>query len=405
MRPLSPDRRAGLVGTNSISQNRARSVSLEYIIANGGVITDAVSTQDWPGEAVVDVSLVNWIKRPSSPPTKFILDGEPVDNISAELRTSGHSTGVVAVLSANKGRCFQGPTPSGRGFIISRNEAENLLGIGKKYRDVVRPYLGSADIARESSQAASRWAIDFGMMPLEAAMNYPAALAIIRERVKLERETNNRELYRRHWWQFAEPRPGLRRAVRQLNRCIVMGAHGKRILFVWQDTWTLASNATHVFAFDDDYALGILSSSAHSAWARSRSSTLEARLRYTPSSVFETFAWPYPISGEQRGYIAGLSRDVIKRRQEICAERDFGLTVLYNLVGDGAYEDLKNLHTKLDEAVAMAYGWPKTTAHDADEMVRLLLKLNREISVGTRRYDPFDAQATGMDELPLLGIL
>ncbi|MBK5218062.1 MAG: class I SAM-dependent DNA methyltransferase, partial [Propionibacteriales bacterium] len=46
---LKPGQRAGLVGTNSISQNRARSASLEYVVANGGVITDAVSSQKWPG--------------------------------------------------------------------------------------------------------------------------------------------------------------------------------------------------------------------------------------------------------------------------------------------------------------------------------------------------------------------
>lgn len=48
--------------TNSISQNRARGVSLDYIVETGGVITDAVSTQKWPGEANVHVSIVNWIK-------------------------------------------------------------------------------------------------------------------------------------------------------------------------------------------------------------------------------------------------------------------------------------------------------------------------------------------------------
>lgn len=42
---LAPGNRAGLVGTNSISQNRARSASLDYIVENGGVITSAVSTQ------------------------------------------------------------------------------------------------------------------------------------------------------------------------------------------------------------------------------------------------------------------------------------------------------------------------------------------------------------------------
>ena len=29
---------------------------------NGGTITEAVSTQVWPGEATVHVSIVNWVK-------------------------------------------------------------------------------------------------------------------------------------------------------------------------------------------------------------------------------------------------------------------------------------------------------------------------------------------------------
>jgi hypothetical protein len=53
------------------------------------------------------------------------------------------------------------------------------------------------------------------------------------------------------------------------------------------------------------------------------------------------------------------------------------------------------MHTELDEAVAAAYGWPKAVAHDADEIVRRPLGLNREIAAGTRRYDPFATQAWG----------
>jgi hypothetical protein len=85
---LSPNQRAGLVGTNSVSQNLGRSASLDYIVNNGGVVTDAISSQKWPGEAKVHVSLVNWIKQPSTQPAAYILDGQPVRGISAELRTS-----------------------------------------------------------------------------------------------------------------------------------------------------------------------------------------------------------------------------------------------------------------------------------------------------------------------------
>ncbi len=54
--------RAGLVGTNSISQGKSRVAALDYITHNGGHIHEAISTQPWSGEANVHVSIVNWSK-------------------------------------------------------------------------------------------------------------------------------------------------------------------------------------------------------------------------------------------------------------------------------------------------------------------------------------------------------
>jgi len=390
---LKADQRAGLVGTNSISQNLGRSASLDYIVGNGGVITDAVSTQKWPGDAKVHVSLVNWIKNPSSPPAVRVLDGKSVSSITAELRTPERSTTSARQLPANSGRAFEGPSPKASGFVIKAEEAKRLLALpGISYANVVRPYLGSADVARDIRQAASRWAIDFGVMPLEAAMKYPAALEIVRERVKPKRE-GKEEPYVGSWWQFNRPRAELRRALAGLDRYIVMGRHGKRLLFVWADTWTLASDATKVFAFEDDYAMGVLSSRSHDAWAKARSSTIKGDPRYTNTSVFETFPWPFPVADNQRERVAEASREVITRQQAICIENSFGLTTLYNAVDDGAYTDLKALQAELDEAVTAAYRWPQAAAQDGDEIVRRLLALNREIAAGTRKYDPFGTQA------------
>jgi hypothetical protein len=146
-----------------------------------------------------------------------------------------------------------------------------------------------------------------------------------------------------------------------------------------------------VFVFDDDYSMGMLSSSVHSAWAWARSSTLKADLNYTPSTAFETFPWPDPVTEEQRERVAEASRRLIARRQEICVAEGLGLTRLYNLVDEGAYADLKALHRELDEAVAACYGWPRSVAQDDDEIVRRLLKLNQEIVSGDRPYAPFDS--------------
>ena len=63
----------------------------------------------------------------------------------------------------------------------------------------------------------------------------------------------------------------------------------------------------------------------------------------------------------------------------------------WEMIDDGAWNDLRDLHRELDEAVAAAYGWPKSVAHDPDESNRRLLELNRAIAAGEVEYDPFRA--------------
>ncbi|MCO4255842.1 hypothetical protein [Pseudarthrobacter cellobiosi] len=39
--------------------------------------------------------------------------------------------------------------------------------------------------------------------------------------------------------------------------------------------------------------------------------------------------------------------------------------------------------------MAACYGWPKSIAQDPAEIVRRLTQLNKDITEGTRSYDPF----------------
>jgi hypothetical protein len=125
------------------------------------------------------------------------------------------------------------------------------------------------------------------------------------------------------------------------------------------------------------------------AWAWAQSSTLETRLRYTPSSVFMTFPWPDPGIEAQRDRVAQASRQLLARRTEICTTEQIGLTTHCNAVDEGAWADLKVLHKELDEAVVDCYGWPRSAAQDAAELVRLLIERNREIIEDARPHDPF----------------
>lgn len=123
---LAPSGRAGLVATNSIREGRNRQASLEHITRSGGVLTDAVSNEEWSGEANVHVSIVNWIKQPPRVPAKFRLDGLYVEGITPELRP-GKTPTIGRPLSGNSGRQFFGVVPGGGGFVLTRAAAEELL--------------------------------------------------------------------------------------------------------------------------------------------------------------------------------------------------------------------------------------------------------------------------------------
>jgi type II restriction/modification system DNA methylase subunit YeeA len=119
---LQPGGRAGLVGTNSIRQNYSREGGLDYIVHNGGTITEAVSSQVWSGEAAVHVSIVNWTKG-KEPGVKQLFtqkgEGAAGDWVVAEVETInsslsfGTDVAAAAALQANQKpkRCFQGQNP------------------------------------------------------------------------------------------------------------------------------------------------------------------------------------------------------------------------------------------------------------------------------------------------------
>jgi hypothetical protein len=390
---LKPGQRAGLVGTNSISQNRARDASLEYVVDHGGIITEAVSTQRWPGDAKVHVSIVNWVKEPKEPPTEFVLDGEQVNGITSSLRSGDFGDWSAAVLAANRNHSFQGPIPVGTGFVLDATEARKLVAEDAANTEVVRPYLVGDDIANDPGQRPTRWIIDFGTRPLESVRSYARPLGIVRDRVKPERDTNKDPGFRTKWWLFGRARGEMRVAIAPLRRYIAGTATGKRLFVAWFEPRVCPSNLTNVFAFDDDYSMGILMSRAHDAWAWAQSSTLKGDLRYTPTTVFATFPWPDPLTDAAREQVAAASSALYARRSELCIEHNLGLTKLYNLMDDGAFTDLAALHRALDTAVAAAYGWPASVAQDPTELVRRLTELNREIVQDGRTYNPFPTPA------------
>jgi hypothetical protein len=385
-RELKPGQRAGFVATNTISQAKNRDAALAAIVAKGSTITEAISSKPWSGEAKVFVSIVCWQKNPTDAET-FFLDGKQVSGITPSL-TEGSVHRVAEKLKGNRAICFVGFLPNGMGFVLDQLEMESLLAQkDANYSDVVYRFINGEDLVQTTHQEPTRWIIDFGNRTLEEASKYPAALQIVRERVKPIRDKANRKAHRERWWQFAETRPGISSALPRLRRTALVGLTGKRLLLNWAEPNWRPSHACGVFVFEDDYNFGVCSSSIHEVWARANGSTLKGDLRYTPSTVFDTFPFPKPTDIQHKK-ISLISEKIVSLRRLACDSINAGLTKVYNLMDDGGFVELKAAHRELDLAVADAYGWDAAMLDDPARLLDALFDLNAKCA-SDPNYRPF----------------
>ena len=103
-----------------------------------------------------------------------------------------------------------------------------------------------------------------------------------------------------------------------------------------------------------------LQSRVHEIWARFFASSLEDRLRYTPTDCFETFALPEGFEANPR--LEQVGSEYYEFRAALMVEYREGLTKIYNRFHDpnersNAIGELRRLHDAMDRAVLDAYGW------------------------------------------------
>src|SRR5208282_378032 len=130
----------------------------------------------------------------------------------------------------------------------------------------------------------------------------------------------------------------------------------------------------------DNYFFGVLQSRPHELWALAQGTQLEDRPRYTPTSTFETFPFPWPPGKEPKDdarveAIAKAARDLVAKRDAFLNPPDASASELKKRTLTKLYNDnpawLQNAHRELDHAVLAAYGWPLDIS-DQDILARLL---------------------------------
>ncbi|TRU11117.1 MAG: class I SAM-dependent DNA methyltransferase [Microcystis sp. Msp_OC_L_20101000_S702] len=368
--------RAGLVGTNSISQGKSRVAALDYITHNGGHIHEAISTQPWSGEANVHVSIVNWSKVE---PVSYYLDNHQVSQINSSLTTTVDISKAVRLL-ANKNISFQGVIPVGKGFYIKSEQAEKWIENDLKNKEVLKLSSSAGDLTDDPQGKPSRWIIDFNNMSLEDASEYKLPFEHIKVNVKPEREINRDKKARDFWWIFLRPRPEMRTAIESLACYFSIPAHSKWFIFVPTSLDWLPNNSIHVVASDDFYILGILTSNIHRIWIKAQSSTLKADTRYTPNTCFETFPFPQTPSRELVEKIRQTANELHEYRSQQMEKKQWGITKLYNQFFNEPSSQLYQLHQKLDKLVMEAYHFQAD-----DDILEKLLTLNLELAEKEKR--------------------
>jgi type II restriction/modification system DNA methylase subunit YeeA len=379
---INQNGRCGLVATNSIGQGNNRRASLDYITQNQGYIYNATSSQKWSGEAAVYVSIVNWCYQQQQ---ECLLDGKKVAKINSSLRSDA-DVSLTKPLKANKNLAFKGVQPTGKGFIITPQQAQKWIEIDPKNQEVLKPFLDAKDLASIPNGYPSRWIIDFNDLCLEDASNYTLPFEYIKVNVKPERDKNRRETTRLNWWKFGEKRPEMRKAISKLSCYFAIPRVSKWFIFLPADLHFLAGDSTVIVAEDDFYILGILTSKIHRMWLKLQCSTLGETTRYTHNSCFETFPFPQlfsPISS-RRG-VGGEVKIVIKIREimtklheyrtEQMEQKQWGITQLYNQFFNEPTSKLSKLHRELDELVMQAYGF-----QEGDDLLEKLFNLNLELA-------------------------
>jgi hypothetical protein len=348
----------GLIATNSISQGDTRLAGLAQIVRSGGTIRFAHRFVKWPGRANVEVNLICCAKRRSN--LKPLLDGNAVEFISSRL--DDESEAEPATLQINLSKVFQGDVVRGAGFVLEEAQAQVLLSSGEQYQDCVLPYLSGEDFNDDPRQHPSRFVICFHDWSYEQAATYERAMDIVRTCVKPERDQVRQKSEREKWWLFARYRGELRQAIKGLERFFIRSRVSEYHMLGCLSPGIVCSDATVVFAFDDYFHFALLQSNLHEAWVLKNASSLESRLRYTPTDCFETFAFPKALTEATRAAAEHLGDTYHEHRRHTMLNRQLGLTKTYNLFHkpECGYQDiahLRELHGAIDRAILACYGW------------------------------------------------
>lgn len=384
----------GLITTNSLRQSFSRKVLDNAFTKYSDIgISFVVPDHPWVDSsdgAAVRVTLIAVTHTNQGVLSKVISesafgDGEIGVTLATEqgLITSNLVIGAdptkAKILASNQSLACVGYQISGKGFLLETEESIQLSKGNKDPEQIIKPLLTGNDINQKPRGLS---AIDlYGLTESEVRSRYPSVYQWIFDRVKPERNQNNRASLRNRWWIFGEARSTFRPVLLAVKTVATCSLTSKHRFFVQVPAHTVCDSTTVMFALKDSWQVGVLSSRIHILWALNAGGRLGVGndSRYNKSVCFEKF--PFPIATpEQQAKIRTLAEQLDAHRKRQQAEHaDLTLTGMYNTLekirlGEtltdkdkvihqkGLISILRELHDDIDRAVFEAYGWSDLAA-------------------------------------------
>jgi hypothetical protein len=408
-------RRFGLITTNSITQNFSRRVIERHFGARKPLsLVMAIANHPWlksADRAAVRIAMTvgasgakEGILRTVIEESDLNSDAPKVEytDSTGKIRSNlslGADVTSVTPLKANEKICSPGVKLHGAGFIVTPQQARSLgLGKTKGLDDYIRPYRNGRDLT-----ARPRGVLVIDLFPLtedEVLERFPKVYQWVLDRVGAQREgkrgrTKDATEYANRWWQFGKPRTELRKALKNLPRYIATVETSKHRFFQFLDAAIRPDNMLVIVAVEDAYYLAILSSRMHIVWALSAGGRLGVGNdpRYNKTRCFDPFPFPDP-SKKLKARIRELGEKLDAHRKEVLEKHSqLTMTGLYNLLekvraGEalsdadkdvydaGLVGVMRQIHDKIDAAVAESYGWPVDISDE--EILERLVALNHE---------------------------
>ncbi len=418
---LKPNAYAGLVGTNTIRQNYSREGSLDYIVHHGGEIFNAVSSQEWSGDAAVFVSIACWKKGDyEGDKVLYYYDDkelksakQPIINSSLSLQTDVTEAKVLGCNKKPK-RVFQGQTHGHEGFLLENNDGLKILKKHPNYAEVLKPFLIGDELVAALGAQPSRFVIDFTLMDVMKAATYKELFQRIemmvlpdrKEKGEAQAEENKKALktnpkakvnkhhinFLNKWWRLSYGREDMLEELKKLKRFISIPEYSKRQIFEFISTEINPNAKLMVFTFDDYYSYGVIQSEFHWNWLVNKGATLaHDTYSYTTNTVWDTFPWPQSPTLKQVEKVADAAMKLHHERTRTLKDHNMTLRDLYRLLEQPGKNPIKDLHVALDKAVMEAYGFDSTK-----DVLSQLLDLN--LSVAAREEKKETVQSPGWPE-------